>query len=167
MYMNQKAQNIAFALIRIAVYVRREELRHRIERSAFQLLEDVAAKNLSQGLSDIDVLCGLLSLGESIYEIEPINAKILKKELDDLNSEMRQFAGLGKEGDDLRSIFSQDHIAGERDGKNNGSSVSPRVHESEYGSVNGNGHRPNGNGNGNGISATIRQSAIIEKIRSP
>lgn len=146
MFVNQKAQEISYALVRVAAYVRRQEFRQRIERLAFQLLEDTSSGNLEIALRTSASLESLLNLGKSIYEIEPVNTKIILGELASLNSAMRQIAGLG-DLPDLENTFSR----------------LPAVvaEKQEFGnSANG-----NTNGGGNGINATIRQSAILEKIR--
>lgn len=140
MFVNQKSQEISLALIKLAIYIRRKEFRQRIESLAFQLLEDTASRNLEDALITIDVLEDLITFGKAIYEIEPINAKILLQELETLNSAIRQSTIISK---DISDVFSK----------------VPAIKE-EVAEANG-----NSNGNGNGISSTIRQSAIIEKIR--
>jgi len=94
MISEKKAQDIGLALIRISVYVRREELRRRLERLAFDLTERVAANDSDAAIKDISVIEGLIRLGRTIYEIEPMNADILIKELGSLAALMRQSAEL-------------------------------------------------------------------------
>ena len=144
MFLNQKSQEISLALIKISIYVRRKELRQRLERLAFQLVEDSASRNFEELLIAADALDGLVKFGKLIYEIEPINATLLLQNLNEFNVEIRQRVGLGsskmEESESARAIYQAE---------------------------NGNSHSDNGNGNGNGngISGTIRQSAMIEKIR--
>lgn len=143
MFVNQKAQEISYALVRVAAYIRRQEFRQRIERLAFQLLEEASSGNLEAALKTTASLESLINLGKSIYEIEPVNAKIIIGEMKSLDAAMRQIAGL-EELPNLESAFS--------------SFPAVIAEKQEF----GNG---NGNGNGNGLNSTIRQSAILEKIR--
>lgn len=149
MFVNQKVKEISLALVKISVYIRRKELRSRIEDLSLVLLESVAAKDWEAALTTIDVLNTMVEFGKTIYQIEPINAKILLQELNILNSAIRQIAGLNGENVDISGLFSKvpavfdDQIVENED------------HEIQNGV----------NGNGNGINSTIRQSAILEKIR--
>ena len=135
MFTNQKAQAISLALIKVSVYIKRRSLRDRIEGLAFELLEGVAAKDIPSVLETVDVLASLISFGKSIYEIEPINASMLSKELDNFNLAIRQSAGFEDKREKERVPIKSDADT-----------------------------QQNSNG-GNGINSTIRQSAIIEKIR--
>lgn len=147
MFINQKSQEISYALVRVAAYIRRQEFRQRIERLAFQLLEETSGGNLESALKTIASLESLINLGKSIYEIEPVNAKIIIGEIKSLDAAIRQIAGL-EELPNLENTFSG----------------LPAVIAENNGFGNGSGNN-NGNGNGNGINSTIRQSAILEKIR--
>lgn len=153
MFVNQKAQEISYALIRVSAYVRRMELRQRIERLAFQLLEDTATGSFETALKTSTAVENLVSMGKTIYEIEPTNAKVIIGELNTLNSAMRQIAGLD-ELPHLENVFSK-LPAVVQDQPEFGNSVAGIE-------ITTNG---NGNGNGNGLNAAIRQSAILEKIR--
>jgi len=156
MFENQKSQEISLALIKISVYVRRKELRQRFERIAFQLIEDAANRNFVELLAATDALNGLVRFGKLIYEIEPINADMLLQEVNYLNSEIRQKLGFsGGKKEEVGRIFAK--VATTNEGNLYHSAMANESAES------GNGHHDNGNGNG--ISGTIRQSAIIEKIR--
>ena len=142
MFVNQKVQEISYALIRVAAYIRRQDLRQRIERLAFQLLEDVAGQGFESALRTSASLELLINLGKNIYEIEPVNAKIITGEVETLNAAMRQLIGLG-EMPNFGEMFSKP----------------PAV-------ISGNGFsQDNAAESGNGINGTIRQSAILEKIR--
>ncbi len=164
MFENQKSQEISLALIKISVYVRRKELRQRLERFAFQLIEDAANRNFEELLAATDVLGGLVKFGKLIYEIEPINANTLLQELNYFNSEIRQRMGFGIEKkEEIHKAFAR-VPAIKDDGHLYHSATEGHVYRQAGESAeNGNGHHDNGNGNG--ISGTIRQSAIIEKIR--
>lgn len=144
MFVNQKAQEISYAVVRVAAYIRRQELRQRFEKLSFQLLEDVVSGNFELAIRTCSSLESLINLGKSIYEVEPINAKVILGELASLNEAMRQIAGL-EQLPNLDSIFSK-----------------PPAVLSDVNNIN----QENGNGNGgNGINASIRQSAILDKIR--
>lgn len=143
MFVNQKAQEISYAVVRVAAYIRRQELRQRLEKLSFQLLEEVAGGNLELAVRTCSGLESLISLGKSIYEIEPINAKVILGELASLNEAMRQIAGL-EQLPNLDSVFSKP----------------PAVLSEVHG-----GGQEMSNGGGNGINASIRQSAILDKIR--
>ena len=117
-FVKQKAREISYALIRVCFYIKRSELRSRLDSLAIELLEDSArvsvdplnSANLNKALSTISVLDGLVRLAHSIYEIEPVNATILVRELDSLNTAIRQF---GNQADalgqlpNLESLFSK------------------------------------------------------------
>ena len=143
MFVNQKAQEISYAVVRVAAYIRRQELRQRLERLSLQLLEEVAGGSLELGIKTCSSLESLINLGKAIYEVEPINAKVILGELASLNEAMRQIAGL-EQLPNLDSVFSKP----------------PAV----FGEVQNSQESGNGNGS-NGINASIRQSAILEKIR--
>lgn len=174
MFTAQKAQEIVLALIKVAVYIRRPELRQRLEKLAFNLLETATGKEFESALKISGVLEGFILLGQSIYEIEPINARILVQELANLNAVMRQFAELDvKEGGiklDISEIFSKVPAVQQREdinpamnaavdsAMNTASPLSIRQSYAEAGNLEEN--------NGNYIlGVALRQSAIIEKIR--
>lgn len=164
MTVNQKSQQISLALLKLAIYVRRRELRQRIENLAFQLIEDTASGSLEEALTIIDVLRALVSFGKSIYEIEPINAKIVLNELDTLALAVR---GSTVVSGDIADIFFKLPVvvndAAPKEGESRFAEAKARLEEEEHKHIAESG---NSNGNGaNGITATIRQSAIIEKIR--
>lgn len=94
MFADQKAQELSLALIKISVYARRPEFRHRLEKLAFQALEEVAARDFQAISRTITVLEGLVRFGKTIYEIEPVNADMLIQEIGNLNSAIRQIAEL-------------------------------------------------------------------------
>jgi len=177
MFIDQKSQQISLALIRIAVQVRRQDLRSRLERIAFQLLEDVAGDQFEFALNDIEIIRSLSELGKNIYQIEPINEKILTQELGVLESAIRQDFGIGSGKVDIGDIFSKPLAIPESYSNNNQGvdAASPILEPvlnnnpdltTDFGlnnhQVNSNVHS---NGNGNGINSTIRQSAIIDIIR--
>ena len=79
-----QAQQIAYAVLRLAPYVRRKELRHRLEESA---LDCFAAACLEDGFRvarQAEALLGLIKLGMSLYEVEILNGDMLVGALKDL-----------------------------------------------------------------------------------
>ena len=148
MFVNQKSQEISYALIRVAAYIRRQELRQRIERLSFQLLEEVARGDFEIALKSVSAAEELINMGKSIYEIEPNNAKVILGELNTLNAAMRQITGLD-ELPHLDAVFSKQSLTVQSPKENKENNMDPVILP----------------GNGNGINATIRQSAILEKIR--
>lgn len=166
MFVNQKTQEITYALVRIAPYVRRQELRHRIERLAFQLLEEVSSENFEAANKTVSSLESFISLGKAIYEIEPVNAKIIAGELRSLGSALKQILGIesdSSEAPDVANLFSKVPAVLENQTAFNSdinNAANPTEEKSAILPNSG-----NSNGNSNGMAATIRQSAILEKIR--
>ncbi|MDP3999648.1 MAG: DeoR family transcriptional regulator [bacterium] len=193
--LKQKAREICYALVKVSFYVKRPELKHRLERSAFELLEnmacasiDITDKGMVQAVfKNIAALDSLVRVGHSLYEVEPVNATILIKELNTFHSAIRQFGNVDQELPKLESLFtampSQQPLPVASLMKSeswNGVSSLPmalpdetfEIKEGSNGyhengnasttlSVNG-----NGNGNGNGVNMAIRQSAIMDRIKS-
>lgn len=104
----RKSQELCFALLRIAAHIRRYEMRKTLERLTYHLLENVSYQNAEMSLGTISAIRNFVILGKNIYEVEPVNAKILERELDVLSREIRLDGGLTRI-DDLDSIFTK-HI---------------------------------------------------------
>jgi hypothetical protein len=151
MFILKKSREITYVLLRVSVYIRRSELRQRIERYAFQLLEEASLNNFEKMLETTRVLKAFIRFGKQIYEIEPLNAAILINELSTLNTAIRQFAGLDKLPD-LESLFSKPSIINKN--KENNSEISSKDRSN---------NEPEEMNIANSI---IRQSAILEKIKS-
>ncbi len=115
-FLKKKAREISYAVNKVSFYVRREELRERLERLSFEFLENTAIstedafdkQSLFRVFKNISALDVLVRIGYSLYEIEPVNANILIKELDSFNSAIRQFGNpaIASELPDLEAIFS-------------------------------------------------------------
>lgn len=101
----EKAQEIAFALIRLAGYVRRPSLRKFIENSAYQLIDDLSRQNFESAVLSIQAIRGFALLGKNLYEIEPKNYFLLENELEQLNTAIRQEYGIA-ESIDMRQFIS-------------------------------------------------------------
>ena len=165
MSIDQKAKEIAYALFRIAVYIRRAYLKDRIEQLAFQLAEQVATEDLKSGIKTLTSLSVLVELAKQVYEIEKNNALVLLREFGALNAAIRQIAELDSANAGvpvLESMFSRQPItipANNPARLDDQATTLPGISQSQAMNP------ANGNGSGNGITATIRQSAILEKIR--
>ncbi len=104
-FIRQKSREISYAVLRLAAYVRRFELRRRLEVLAYHLLENVSYKNTELTLGTIEAIDSLVSLGKSVYEIEPVNAKIITRELELLAGEIQKLEMVLPSGS-IESIFS-------------------------------------------------------------
>lgn len=92
---SNKAQEVGYALMRLAPYVRRKELRSRFEGLAVALVETVASEEPDTASSTIAAIRNIVNLAVSIYEVEPINANALLERLEYLNAAIRQLSGRG------------------------------------------------------------------------
>ncbi len=101
----RKAQETSFALLKIAAYIRRFELRQRIEKLSYHLLENISYQNPEVATNTITALRNFVLLGKNIYEIEPKNALILDRELEALHNEISRFSGTS-ESLDVSTLFS-------------------------------------------------------------
>lgn len=91
-------------LLRLAAYVRRFDLRKKIENLAYQLIENISYQNFDLTILTLDALTDFISLAKNIYEVEPLNARIILREIDTLATEIRKFSGLEKL-DNIQSLF--------------------------------------------------------------
>lgn len=189
-FIKEKAREISYVLIRVAFYVKRQELGSRFESLAFELLDGAAklsVENTNQAitsvLSTVASLDVMVRLAHSIYEIEPVNATILIRELNNLNTAIRQFGKLDEKMPELESLFSvmpvSDNIAAPVSfGNNTGNAAdstdssldayrSPAVSKPSFDSsynltlTNEKTAREN-----QSVNIATRQSAIVEKIKS-
>jgi len=167
-FAKQKAREISYALIRVAWYVKREDLRSRLEALAVELLEnssrvsaDNSLDNANKALATISVLDGLVRLGHSIYEIEPVNATILVRELDTLNAAIREYGNPAfateEKLPDLENFFKAKNLE-ETDEKNKNEPAKETKLNSLDSVV-----KLESN---NSINTAIRQSAIVNRIKA-
>ncbi|MDD5430701.1 MAG: DeoR family transcriptional regulator [Candidatus Pacebacteria bacterium] len=101
-YLKNKAREISYALIRVSYFVKRPDLRIKLEKQAFDFLENAALasadyknihlESLSKTLANIAAMDVLIRMGHALYEIEPVNATILIRELDAFNAAIRKAA---------------------------------------------------------------------------
>ena len=189
-YIKDKAREISYALFRVSFYVKRIDLRNRFEGLSVELLE-VSAKvganpnseNITHALEAVSALDGLVRLGHSLYEVEPVNATILVRELDMLNSAIRQFGNspFGEPLPNLDSLFSSTSAndvsadqevvlnlnegqLNSQEGNQNESLYQEKVNLNEFaGFENQESGLKRNTGN---INTAIRQAAIINRIKS-
>jgi hypothetical protein len=139
-FLKQRAREISYALNRVSFYIKREDLRNRLERLSFEFLENVAVgsedssdkQSLLKIFKNISALDVLIRIGHSLYEIEPVNATILIREIDSFNSAIRQFA----EANSATNKFnSANPFAGEELNLESIFSMPPAVIENEAASI--------------------------------
>ncbi len=94
MNIDEKIRQISVSLIKISVYVRRIELKKRLENLCFQVIEDVIGRNFDFAIKNLSITEYLISFGRTIYEIEPINAEYIISEIKALVSEINKIRGL-------------------------------------------------------------------------
>ncbi len=158
MFANQKSIEICYALLRVAAQIRRQQLKQSIESLAFRFMEEVASENFDVAIKTSSAIDAVLKIGQALYEIEPVNAKVILGELESVNAAMRQTLGI--DGlPNLDKVFQNAGNAANYPAKtfadirhSSGIAASELLITEESGS-------------GNGFSATMRQSAILEKIR--
>ncbi|MBU4348177.1 DeoR family transcriptional regulator [Patescibacteria group bacterium] len=191
-FLKTKAREISYALNRVSFYIKRNNLRQKIENLSFEFLESVAIsgedpsdKQLSlrvfKNISAIDVL---VRIAHSLYEIEPVNANILIRELDSFNSAIRKFNNSASEDSsveelpNLETMFSSPpavvensaNLERKQQDKNLATiDKQEEIVEKAYMSAKNSSKAESGNNTGNGnnsaISGQTRQTLISEKIR--
>jgi hypothetical protein len=92
-FIRQKTQEISFVVLRVAAYMRRFDLRKKTENLSYHLIENVYYQNSELALATLDAISGFILLAKNIYEIEPVNAKIILGEIELLASEIKRQAG--------------------------------------------------------------------------
>ena len=72
MFVDQKAQEVSLALIKVSVYARRPEFRHKLERLALELVELVSARDFSALMRNTAAIEGLVNFGNfSCRQLRP------------------------------------------------------------------------------------------------
>jgi len=90
---NGKIEATIISLIRVAEYIRRKSIQQSMENSAINLAESYYRELYPQVFADIQAIKGVVKIGEQIREIEPVNAKILINQLDEIKLEISKIAG--------------------------------------------------------------------------
>ncbi len=158
MFANQKSIEISYALLRVAAQIRRQQLKQSIEGLALRFLEEAVSENFDLAIKTSSAIDAMLKIGQALYEIEPVNARVILGELESVNAAMRQTLGI--DGlPNLDKVFQNAGNAAIHPAKtfadirhSSGIAASEPLVTQD-------------NGNGNGFSATMRQSAILETIR--
>jgi len=112
----------------------------------------------------------MVEFGKTIYEIEPINAKIIIEELNYFNSAIRQIAGLDSRKDelpDIKQIFSKEkvilsEVLKKKISQNLPNSAIEQGSNPEKKEADSNDFRSE---NADSANSAIRQSAIVDLIR--
>lgn len=102
----EKSQEICFAVMRVSAHIRRVEFRHNLERLSYKLLDSVSFSESELAIATIAAMRNFVVFGKNIFEIEPLNAKVLDRELEQLSNEVKRFAGIDSLPD-LESIFTR------------------------------------------------------------
>ncbi|MDP1718882.1 MAG: hypothetical protein Q8L24_00440 [bacterium] len=162
MFVNQKAVEICYALIRVAAQIRKVDLKNSINRLAFRFMEEVTSENFDIAIKTSSAIEAMLKIGQALYEVEPVNAKVISGELEAVNAEMRQALGIDGLPNLDRFFENRAPKAAIRQELGNSAKtfadIRPTtIFQDSDSSVE--------SGNGNGFSATIRQSAILDRIR--
>lgn len=169
-----KSQEISLAVIKLAIRSHRKEFRQRLERLAFDLIEIVGGNDYAAIIEVLNSLSNMVAMGGSIYEIETINAKIVSGEISNLISLIRQSSGIYEDELNLSHLFSKPSLSESGSGNDSGNDFVEKnnVHiEDQEADKEGNlgsdieSNSGKEDNNGNGFNTTMRQSAIIEKIR--
>lgn len=111
--LSQKSHDISFAIFRVSTLVKNHKLRIELQDAAVELtvrFEEVANPALSHSATVIDILERLIMLAESIGDMKPINAAVLRRELGNFQTAIlanaRDLANGKTEGLDISSMFS-------------------------------------------------------------
>ncbi len=101
-----KAQEISYALMRVAVYIKRKDMRLRVENLAMEIIENVARDYHEDSIESLNAVAGILKLAVSIYEVETLNAKMIIEQSQALEIAIRQSNNLC-EMPNIGNIFSK------------------------------------------------------------
>ncbi len=168
MELQERVKKISLALIQIAVSSRRHDFRARLERLSLDLLERVILNKREEVIESINLAIGLVDFGKIIYEIEPLNALIVKKELSSLLDDVSRgmVTGLSSDGNylGLNDQIHKNTANFKKDNKTNNKAKSDVIAESLNLSANEQLDSNNGFNAANDNTA-IRQTSIIDKIR--
>mgnify|MGYP001564959248 FL=1 len=105
-----KTKELIYSLMRSVIAIRNEELKNKINYWSMQLFEDLILENFEKSLKTTKLLSELLKFGKMIYEVESINSDILIRELESLESAIRQCYGLAALPD-IKDVLSRDGLS--------------------------------------------------------
>jgi hypothetical protein len=150
----RKTQELSYALIRIAAYIRKKELKSRIDALSFKFTQHVGEGKRQLSLADLNGLKNLVELGKHLLQIEPINAKLILREIETLSQAIRQYSAM-RPLPDIGSFFS-DIAAKEPVVEDNTAKKIPITVSKE---------KPKAKDAVLEFAAEIRQGKILEKVR--
>lgn len=162
----REAENICLVLIKTIASVRRSEMRQRIERLVFDLLDTSAMGNIEEKLIILARLERFLRFGIMIYEIEPMNGRHVIEDIEKLRQRISladQFGNeFGNQGNPLP--LSQKSVKTEQDAPSKKSSPLKDTGQKEEKKSEGKNadHR---NEEEEADNSAMRQSAIMDIIR--
>ena len=112
MNIDEKAQELSLALIKLSAYSRRRAFGRKLEYIALSLIEEVSRRDFDSLHRTLRSMEGFMRFGRLIYEIEPINADILLEEIHKFTSEVKKVAFIEKDDvydskNTLEEIFSK------------------------------------------------------------
>ncbi len=154
---NKKSQEISYVVFRIGFTMRRTEFRARIERLALDLVESVTLCDFERSVVLIDALECLVQIGASLYEVETVNAHSLLHELSLLQSAIRQRYAIyqpfvRQESATVKKTVADDAAIGNGFADESAIESANEEDRTDEGMIS--------------IASTIRQSAILDKVRS-
>lgn len=167
-FLSKKSYEIAYAVWRMASYVKSRGFADKAERAALDILTASAGEDLPSLSHASWVAENLLRFGGDLGVFHPENASVVISEIHKLNSAIAELNNAAKSAKvDLREIFSENTVSDDKrlivmddktQNKTSGTDDVVREISDSDRCVN--------NGNGNNITnQAIRQSSILDKIR--
>lgn len=132
--LESKAQEISFALLRVCAYFRRFELRKRVESLTYNLLENIYYGNYDLAYQTLEVIVGFLALAKNAYELEPINFRIIREQIDFLKEEIERNTGFSPKDSIIKSFSKIEEREAEKgngqlDNEEIGNSLLPKIQD--------------------------------------
>jgi DNA-binding HxlR family transcriptional regulator len=113
----QKSLEVAYLAIRVSSYIRIIEIAKRIEAISYRLIESIGTSAFEDSIMATNGLKGMIEIGKHLLQIEPVNYKLIIAKINELDTEIRQFAGLSELPDYERPLkISIDNTAKEYSG---------------------------------------------------
>ncbi|MEK7555430.1 MAG: DeoR family transcriptional regulator [Patescibacteria group bacterium] len=136
-FIKQRSFEIAWAVFRVAALVRHPKLKIELENTAIDFLSQLNDLRCRS----IEILEGLVKLAEAINEINPINAKVLYREMENLQITIQTANGkrqTATQGVEIESIFSKPPMIIDNESKRqtaNGNPNGKRQEQTESGKL--------------------------------
>lgn len=179
MLMRQRVYEISIALLRIVHFARRNEFKNRLERLVFGFVESISVGDTDNSLKAIAGIQGIVGFGRMIYEVEPMNADAVLKDIAALEREIVSGNNLlpdtklqtlpipekkntiqPQDADTAMEISLQDSKPIVTESGNNAAKRQSKLQRTEE-----NGRDDDKNQGENDENAAKRQAAIVERIR--